>query len=177
MPNQLRRSAKRAKNDQGDTPERAPGARLATPAEYNAFVARVELRAIRLAHCELNARSRHTGVLLEPHVEEESTTFRTLDDGFLVFHALRFAGVPTEGNDDPVSIRATFELDYSADVAINDELFAVFRRYNLPVNVWPFFREFIHTVLARANWPVFVLPALQIPAGGAPRRQRTTQPL
>jgi hypothetical protein len=55
-----------------------------------------------------------------------------------------------------------------------DSLFEIFRSYNLPVNVWPFFREFVHTVLARTNWPVFVLPALKITPIGRPRRRRVS---
>jgi hypothetical protein len=105
--------------------------------------------------------------MLEARIEEESTTYRLVENGFLVFHALRFSGVPTDGKEEPVTIRATFELEYASKTTITDELFAIFREFNLPVNIWPFFREFVHTVLARANWPVFVLPALRIPAGQA----------
>src|SRR4051812_16350953 len=113
MPSQLKKRALRPKAEVPESAVEEGTARLATPEEYNAFIGAVELRMIRLAHCELNARTRHEGGPLEPHVEDESTTYRHLEDGFLVFHALKFSGVPTEGNGDPIVVRATFELEYA----------------------------------------------------------------
>jgi hypothetical protein len=147
----------------------------ASPDEYNSFLSKVDLRSIRLAQCSVDARNRYDGSTLTPQVQEGTTTFEVIEGGFVVLHELMFSGTPEHGNTQPVNIKAAFELEYSSEFQITPNLFVVFRQHNLPVNVWPFFREFVHTVLARANWPVFVLPALQIPAAGArPRRVRAS---
>jgi hypothetical protein len=152
----------------------AASAKVASPEEYNAFIDGVELRSLRLAHCEVDAISRYDGQPLIPEVEEGETSFKSSGDNFTILHELRFCGRPASGEGQPVQIRATFELQYSSDIPMVDSLFEIFRSYNLPVNVWPFFREFVHTVLARANWPVFVLPALKITPIGRPRRRRVS---
>jgi hypothetical protein len=65
-----------------------------------------------------------------------------------------------------VLIRAEFEVRYSTAQRMTDEIFNEFGRRNLPLNTWPYFREFVHAALARTGWPVFVLPVYK--ASGAP---------
>lgn len=148
---------------------------LAVPVdEYNAFIEGIELASIRLAKSSIDASTPFDGSVLSPEVEEMAASYQLVSDGFVVLQELRFTGRPTGSTSDSVSISATFELAFRSEIEISDALFSVFRRFNLPVNVWPFFREFVHTVLARVNWPVFLLPALKIGNRGAkpPRRRR-----
>jgi hypothetical protein len=149
---------------------------LATPEDYNAFIGSVELRSLRLARCEVNAMQRYSGEILEPEIEERSARYEVISTGFTVTNELGFNGRHSESGDVLVSIRATFQIEYESTVSVSPELFEIFRRHNLPVNVWPFFREFVHTVLGRVAWPVFVLPALKVMASERPRRERVSTP-
>jgi hypothetical protein len=83
-----------------------------------------------------------------------------------VFHEMEFTGTYADASEPAVSIRAEFEVKYSASERMTDPLFAVFSRRNLPLNTWPYFREFVHAALARTGWPVFVLPVYR--SSGAP---------
>src|SRR5690242_13433734 len=134
MPTDLKKKPRRQEAPAQQASQPTP--RLPTPEESTAFLEGVHLQWIRLAHCELNARSRHAGVPLEPRIEEESVTYRVLDGRFLVFHGMKFSGVPTEGGGDGITIRATFELEYTSKTPMTDAVFAVFRKQNLPVNIW-----------------------------------------
>ncbi|MCX5762910.1 MAG: hypothetical protein NTW72_15650 [Gemmatimonadetes bacterium] len=156
------------------TLEAVPTQVLATPEAYNTFIGGVELRSLRLARCEADAMRKYAGELLEPEIEERSATYECISTGFTVTHELCFNGRHGENGTVLVSIRATFQIEYESTVAISPELFEIFRRHNLPVNVWPFFREFVHTVLGRLAWPVFVLPALKVMASERPRRERVS---
>ena len=149
---------------------------LATPEDYNAFIGGVELRSLRLARCEVNATKKYTGEVLEPEVEERSASYEVISTGFMVTNELGFNGRHSERGDVLVSIRATFQIEYESIAPVSPELFEIFQRHNLPVNVWPFFREFVHTVLGRVAWPVFVLPALKVMASERPRRERVSTP-
>lgn len=59
-------------------------------------------------------------------------------------------------------LQGTFSLRYHADIAMDDELFGLFKTRNIPVNLHPYVRELIQSVMARAGLPVFTLPALKI---------------
>jgi hypothetical protein len=128
-----------------------------------------------LASCTVDATDAFDGSDLKPNVEEGDASYRQTGDGFVVLQEWKFTGEPQTSSARPVLITATFELTYEAESELTDEIFAVFRRFNLPVNVWPFFREFVHTVLARVNWPVFLLPALKIGTRSTKPPRRTRQ--
>lgn len=170
MPARLKRSLF-AKHTATAVSSRTP-AQLARPEEYNRFVSAIELRFLRLAHCEIDARARYDGNQLSPVVTEGNVQYVGHDDGFIVYHELIFDAKPTSGKGSHASVRATFEVEYASPTPVTDELFAVFRANNLPVNVWPFFREFVNTALGRAAWPPYLLPTLKVSPAGRPQRQR-----
>lgn len=160
-------------------PQRNTSALPVSPEEYNSFIEGVELRSIRLARCSVEALGQYDDSALTPEVEEVHSAYESVEGGFVVYHELMFSGKSATQGLDPVVIQATFELIFESESQISDDIFAVFKRVNLPVNIWPFFREFVHTVLARVNWPVFLLPALKIGNFGAKaqRRRRSLRPL
>lgn len=58
-------------------------------------------------------------------------------------------------------IEVTFALDFASRESMTDEIFTWFGEVNLPVNTWPYLREFVSTALGRMGWPPFTLPALK----------------
>jgi hypothetical protein len=129
------------------------------PQEYNAFVTRLELDGLRLSRLEVDAPHAYvSGRQLTPHTAISSAEYVRAENGFVVTSELRFEG-RYEGDAEPVvRIVARFEISYSTGLAITDEIFQIFRDTSLPLNIWPYFRELVHTALARVEWPVLVLP-------------------
>lgn len=137
------------------TPRKTP--QRVTPEVYNAFIAGLDLVSVRLAGAEIRAPSTPGRRQLLPTIEQ-SARFTHEDEHVVIVHVLTFAG-SYEGEDEPaVFIRAEFEVRYSTPERMTRQIFTEFRRRNLPLNTWPYFREFVHAVLARTGWPVFVLP-------------------
>jgi len=130
-----------------------------TPQEYNAFISRLELDGIRLSKLEVDAPHAYVpGRQLAPHTDITSAEYVRTENGFVVLYDLKFEG-RFEGEAEPVvRITARFEVNYSTGRAVTDEIFEVFRNTSLPLNIWPYFRELVHTALARVGWPVLVLP-------------------
>jgi hypothetical protein len=125
---------------------------------YNAFIDGVELVSIRLVRATIEASSTPERGHLLPRTLDHDARYENREGEVVVFHELGFTGT-SQGQEDPgVTIRAEFEVRYSTAHRMTDEIFAEFRRRNLPLNTWPYFREFVHAALARTGWPVFVLP-------------------
>lgn len=129
-----------------------------SPEVYNAFIAGVDLVAIRLVRARIEATSTPERRQLVPAFPERGARYENHDGYVLVFHDLVFAGTYEDEAEPAVSIEAEFEVRYSAAERMTDDVFAEFQRRNLPLNTWPYFREFVHAALARTGWPVFVLP-------------------
>lgn len=59
-------------------------------------------------------------------------------------------------------LKGIFTLIYHATALMDDELFELFKKRNIPVNLHPYVRELIQNTMTRAGLPSFVLPALKI---------------
>lgn len=59
-------------------------------------------------------------------------------------------------------LKAGFYLIYSLKIEIDEELFGIFKKRNLPVNLHPYARELIQSSLARVGLPAFTLPVLKL---------------
>lgn len=99
-------------------------------------------------------------------------------DGFRAFDR---AHVFIEGGETVYAeLEVTFGLDFASEMLLTDELFAVFGEVNLPVNTWPYLREFVSTTMGRMGWRPFTLPALKrgtrSSSHPAAKRQKVTKP-
>ncbi len=136
-----------------------PDAPSITPQEYNAFISRLGLDGLRLSRLEVDAPHAYVpGRQLAPHTDAASAEYVRMENGFVVTYDLVFEGRYEAEAEPAVRIAARFEVSYSSDSPVTDAIFEVFRNTSLPLNIWPYFRELVHTALARVGWPVLVLP-------------------
>jgi preprotein translocase subunit SecB len=93
-------------------------------------------------------------------------TYSECDDELCVKQEFRF--LIEEVGEDRKTTRKVFELKgvftlvYSNKAAMDDEIFELFKKRNVPVNMHPYARELIHNSMTRAGLPSFTLPALKI---------------
>ena len=60
-----------------------------------------------------------------------------------------------------LEVECTFELGLRVATPMTKDYFAIFARVNLPVNTWPYFREFVHSMISRMGLPPVVLPLVK----------------
>lgn len=137
-----------------------------SPSEYNEFLRGVQPREVRLVRAGVEAPVRYGDVPLQAAVELGDSRYEPVDEGFVALQTGRFTGRDAEGNE-VIVVEAEFELRYTSERPMTDPIFDVFHELNLPVNVWPYLREFFQQATLRAGWPGFVLPAFQ---SGMPSR-------
>ena len=123
------------------------------------FIGQIELTDIWLIQAHVaNRHGPHTPVEAAVSFESEAT-WHTWERGFCVEHAWR---VHFDSPDVRLAeVEVTFGLRFSSQQAMTDRVFAVFREVNLPVNTWPYLREFVATTLGRMGCQPFALPALK----------------
>lgn len=90
---------------------------------------------------------------------EFGTRLRSFDKAhFLVDATLLAAMVAPGSSSEIVNLRATFRLEYSLSEPRPREKLEAFAKMNTPFNVWPYWREYLHNLLARMDVPPIVLP-------------------
>ncbi len=129
-----------------------------TAEQYNQFVAGLDLEGIRLVHAEISAPRLPEAPTLQPHLAMEDASFENREGGVRVLQTLCFSGDYGNQADPVVRVKAQFEVTYSTETPMDADIFMEFGARNLPLNTWPYFRELVHTALARVGWPVLVLP-------------------
>jgi len=135
--------------------------RRPTPAEYGEFIRQIELIDIWLVEARVvNNRGTRAPRRASLAIARTEATWSGTDDGFDIRfpYAVRF----TEGDEVHAEIEITFGLHFTSAEPMTDEVFVIFKDVNLPVNVWPFLREFVSTTLGRMGWQPYTLPAYKI---------------
>lgn len=159
----------------GATPRAAPAKRTpsarrgrtspaVTPETYAEFVRQVDLRTIWLQAARVeNYHGPETPKQGAFHIDA-SATWERRSGGFRVLHrsTIRLTGADGDDADEPLAdVEVTFGLDFDSTQPMTDALFKIFEEVNLPVNTWPYLREYLATTMGRMSWAPFTLPAVK----------------
>ncbi|MDI6697988.1 MAG: hypothetical protein QME85_03500 [Candidatus Saccharicenans sp.] len=96
---------------------------------------------------------------------QDEPTMKLRDDGTVdIFH--KYCLEMSSREKQPIGrIECVFCLNYSPSSCFTNEFFEEFKKANLHINTWPFFREFVFNTTARMNIPPITLPLLKARRG------------
>ncbi len=126
--------------------------------EYAAFVGQIELQNIWLKAASV---MNHVGPASPDQLDiriESSAEWEEQPRGFRAIHAYQFRAT-TDGA--VLDIDATFVMDFDSAQPMTNDIFVLFAEINLPVNSWPFLREYVSASVGRMGWMPITLPALK----------------
>lgn len=128
-------------------------------AEYASFIGQIELEAIWLKEARLTNHHGPRPPLGARLTVTDDATWESLPKGFRAYHRYTVGILSDQA---PLAeMEVAFGLDFSSSEPMSDRIFAVFREANLPVNTWPYLREFVGTMAARMGWLAITLPTLK----------------
>jgi hypothetical protein len=88
----------------------------------------------------------------------------------MAFHRYDVTVKDDKGKKRLALVSVTFAVYYVSKIPMTDQIFEKFCQLNLPLNTWPYFREFTHNSLARMNLPEVIAPAFVLP--GMPKAKK-----
>jgi len=134
-----------------------------SPKEYREFIKGVELLGIIVK--ESQARRLADKIDISRRVDlntNERADFRQGDgNACFVQHHYDLSMNYNGEHDKLLEVRCTFELALRTARPMTKDYFEVFAQVNLPVNTWPYFREFVHSTISRMGLPPVVLPLVK----------------
>lgn len=130
--------------------------------EYNKFVKQIEIDDLRIVSAQVN--------ILDYSYFPSSTevkwsmraSYEKAGEQFNVSHRYNVTILDKETNEAKAKISVAFFVVYSSKIPISDAFFKIFKTRNLPLNTWPYFREFVHNITMRTGWPPFIAPTYVI---------------
>lgn len=140
---------------------RAPRRVRPTPEQYAEFVGQIDLVDLWLVDARIiNSRGSRAPRQAALAIATPESDWSNTEGGFDVRfpYSARFL----EGDEVHAEIDVTFGLRFTSRQPMTSGIYSVFERINLPVNTWPFFREFVSTTVGRMGWQAFTLPAHKV---------------
>jgi len=133
-----------------------------SPEDYRRFIEQIELEHVLLSSASvrrIRAPVLDGGLSFEHKFTKRD--FSPVDGGFdTTLHMLVRL---TDEQPDPVfaEVRVAYTAVYQSEIEMTDDIFGVFGDLNLPVNVYPYLREYVHASTNRMGLPGLVLPTLK----------------
>jgi hypothetical protein len=140
----------KAKTEQGDQAGKA--------VDYRRFLNQIDIVDVRLVSARIDTAGYAES---PPEYQIEVRTrarYENLNNRIEVFHRYNLVIEDTKAKMTAGKLTVVFCVTYSSKIPMNDELFRAFKEYNLFINTWPYFREFVHNTFARMNWTGLVAP-------------------
>jgi len=137
-----------------------------SPEKYRDFIEGIELENIFFAKgaFELLVPEIPQGETISVSVKERAELLKRDTKAFSIKHIYDLWGSLTkEKGHKCMEVHAEIIVEYSSKKRITNAIFDIFKKVNLPVNTWPYFREYVHNCTARFNLIPLVLPALKRP--------------
>ena len=78
-----------------------------------------------------------------------------------IIHAYKLNVINIENKKRSVNIECSFHLKFLSEEEFPENFFEIFKKVNLPVHTWPFFREYVFNITAKMNIPPLTLPLLK----------------
>lgn len=129
------------------------------------IISSVQLQSVKLVESTVksNIRSPKEVGKIDLFVDTSTQPPHLPEDG-VIFIQPTINTVVTSQEKTVVSIMATFELTYLVpkETKVTQEQLNDFARLNGMYNVWPYWREFVQSMVTRMNLPPLVLPLFRV---------------
>ncbi len=133
-----------------------------TPEEYGNFIDGIELTKVYLSDAKVRRiRTPTLDTPLSFGQEVGKNKFNNVEGGFTSTFNLHVT-LLEDGNDKPFGdINVTYTAEYNSAKKMTKDIFEIFGSYNLPLNLYPYVREYVHTTTNRMGMPTLILPTFK----------------
>ncbi len=131
-------------------------------AGYTAFVQGIELQNIWLHGAEIqNLAGPERPEHIRVKIADGEPDKQVFEGRFVVLkpYRVRFEGDEAELYGE---ITAAFGLEYTTSTELTEPIWEVFAAHNVPLNVWPYFRELVSSTTARMGWMNLTIPTFKV---------------
>jgi hypothetical protein len=132
-----------------------------SPGEYREILKSVNLQSIEMEACTMKIRREKLGSNMKADLQHK--TSYTIEKGSLaeVTCDYEIVATKTTKKEFAIKIQATYRVVLESEEAFSEEFMDIYTDLNLQMNTWPYFREFVQSMVQRAGLPPLTLPFLR----------------
>jgi preprotein translocase subunit SecB len=130
--------------------------------KYREFIKTIELRDIKLIELNTHIIEEQPTTDNVLKVDIKTTNEHKIFNNILIFY-VNYILTMKQSKKVVLKIKAIYKVDYELlkRIEIDEKTIDSFSEMNLPLNVWPFFRELCNDITAKMRIPSLVLPLLK----------------
>lgn len=130
--------------------------------KYREFIKTIELRDIKLIELNTHIIEEQPTTDNVLKVDIKTTNEHKIFNNILIFY-VNYILTMKQSKKVVLKIKAIYKVDYELlkRIEIDEKTIDFFSEMNLPLNVWPFFRELCNDITAKMRIPSLVLPLLK----------------
>ncbi|TYB36684.1 MAG: hypothetical protein FXF49_00540 [Flexistipes sinusarabici] len=131
--------------------------------KYNNLVKHIDLLDIKLR----NANCKNDDAIFDNKVFQKlkinvSGNIKTINKNEdTITYKKEFSLKAKFGNKIMLNINAVYDVTYLLETEASEEYLKYFGERNVPINVWPFFRELCYSITSRMGIPPLTLPVIR----------------
>ena len=131
------------------------------PDEYRRLLDQVNLQSIFMDACSVKTRREKLASNMRLDVRHK-TSYQIEDDSHAkVISDYEIVATKTTRKEFAVKIGCAYRVTLTSESAFSEEFLDIYADVNLQVNTWPYFREFVQSMLQKAGLPPLTLPFLK----------------
>lgn len=134
-----------------------------SPEEYKKFID--NLRLLRIELIQTDFKREEVFEFPAKVTIKEDSKYNILDEKqglYSVLNHHQLTAVSKNKEKPGLKIDVTFKFTYQDTVPLTDEIFKIFSKQSLVLHSWPYFRQFVQDLAARAGLPPLVLDVIRI---------------
>lgn len=128
--------------------------------DYNRILRGLEPISIRLVNSKCTVMEEATSSTLTVKIKYAPTLEEFSKGAVMINVKYRFTAFEKEPTKPLLEIIAEYAIRLRSKEEFSKAFFNVYKDNSLPINVWPYFREYVQSTLGRMGFPPFILPFL-----------------
>lgn len=131
------------------------------PDEYREFLRQVELKTIVLDNCSVKTNRDNIGKNMKLDIQRKSNYTIEEETSAVVTLNYDLTATKTTKKDFALKVACVYRIVLLSKRPITDAFMEIYTKINIQMNTWPYFREFVQSMIQRVQFPPLTLPLLK----------------
>lgn len=128
------------------------------PVKYREFLKNVELNTIILDSCMIKTNRNKISSNMKLDIQHKVDYTIEEKNSAVILSSYDLVATKSTKKDFALKVACVYRVLFSSKQPITDEFMEIFTNINIQMNTWPYFREFIQSMIQRVGFPPLTLP-------------------
>jgi len=141
--------------------DKSPEKKEIAPELYRKILHGLDLKNLFLTSCSSAIDRINIGTEIKIRIDDNASFRKTENNEIEISQKYSLEARGQNSKRKFLAIKCEFCLVFSSKEEFSEEFFETFKKANLPINSWPFFREFVYNMTSRMYVPPLTIPLLK----------------